>query len=117
MDDGKWESRPSPERIAEVVALTAGRGGRGDENSLTDSGWGETILVYCGQGSRAARMLKRCGSAVWRMRVITNPDESTSVMFEVERSAFRGVEYAFRNVDSRGPAMTDAQKAALRGGA
>lgn len=112
-----WEENPSPERIAEIIEATKGRGGIEDESCVSDCGWELAdgyVSAYFGQGSRAARFLRRCGSKVLRIRVVATPDGTHHGVFvHVDKAAFRGLEYAFKNIDNKTP-MTEEQKAALQ---
>lgn len=114
-----WEQSPTPERIAEVIALTKGRGSNDDESCVNDCQWQRRegfITAYFGEGSRAARFLTRCGSAVTALG-LSEVEGHTGVHVKVRADAFRGLEYAFRNLDAKGPPMTEAQKAKAFGGA
>lgn len=112
-----WEN-PTAERIAEIIEATKGRGGTEDESAVNDCGWEVQdgyVSAYFGQGSRAARFLRRCGSAVLRLAV-TEVDGHLGLHVQVRADAFRGLEFAFRNIDNKGAAMTPEQRAAAFGG-
>lgn len=113
-----WEQAPAPERIAEVIAHTKGKGGLDDESCINDCTWQRRdgyVTAYFGQGASAARFLKRCGSAVLAIAV-TETEGHVGVHVRVDAAAFRGLEYAFRNLDDKGPPMTPEQKARAFGG-
>lgn len=111
-----WEKNPSPERIAEVIALTQGRGGSEDESAVRESAWEVAdgyVSAYFGAGSRAARLLRRAGSAV-KALALSDVDGHIGVHVQVDASAFRGLEYAFKNLDNK-TTMSDEAKARLGG--
>ena len=104
---------PTPDDIARLIEAHKGRGAMGDESTIHTDGTDRAsgfVRVYCGRGSDAAAILKRCGSMVLEVK-----ETGDDLHPRIDVAAFRGVAGAFRPIDNRGPAMTDAQKAALRG--
>lgn len=95
----KW-FRPTPEQIEQIIEDTKGRGGKQDESVVLDSGFDREagVVQFHGQhGSTASKILKRCPKAIRRLHIICTRDGAFDSMdIDVDRSAFRGLEYCFK---------------------
>lgn len=82
------------ERLYERAESQMGRSGREDESGLTDASADEYVEVYSTRGT-ITKILRRCGSAV----VNWTDHGGSGISIRVERSAFRGIEFAFKPLD------------------
>jgi len=97
--------------LQSLAEQCAGRSGSKEaETSILDSKADDYITVVSTRGAHIGAILKRCGSAVLRHKVLT-ADGDDVVFLHVARSAWRGAHMGFKNIDSKGPAMTAEQKA------
>ena len=88
---------PAPELLKETAARFKGKGGGPEaENTVIDSKLDKkmdgTVSVWA-MGGTVARIINRCGPAIKAMRI-----EKEGVSFRIDKSAFRGVTYAFKIV-------------------
>ena len=79
--------------LESLAKYFSGKGGSFDEGEshVVDANSLETISVFTNR-SDLPKIVKRCGNKIrsWR------GTEENGVMLEVERSAFRGISYAFK---------------------
>jgi hypothetical protein len=88
---------PTPELLKETAARFKGKGGGPEsENTIVDSKIDRkedgTVSVWA-MGGTVTKIINRCNTAIKYMRV-----EDEGVSFYIDKSAFRGVTYAFKVV-------------------
>ena len=88
---------PTAELLKETAARFKGKGGGPEsENTIVDSKIDRkeegTVSVWA-MGGTVTKIINRCNTAIKYMRV-----EEEGVSFYIEKSAFRGVTYAFKVV-------------------
>ena len=88
---------PTAELLKETAARFKGKGGGPEsENTIVDSKIDRkedgTVSVWA-MGGTVAKIINRCNTAIKYMRV-----EEEGVSFYIDKSAFRGVTYAFKVV-------------------
>ena len=88
---------PTAELLKETAARFKGKGGGPEsENTIVDSKIDRkedgTVSVWA-MGGTVAKIINRCNRAIKYMRV-----EEEGVSFYIDKSAFRGVTYAFKVV-------------------
>jgi|TARA_R110002110_G_scaffold385830_2_gene597491 hypothetical protein len=88
---------PTAELLKETAARFKGKGGGPEsENTIVDSKIDRkedgTVSVWA-MGGTVTKIINRCNTAIKYMRV-----EEEGVSFYIDKSAFRGVTYAFKVV-------------------
>ena len=88
---------PTAELLKETAARFKGKGGGPEsENTIVDSKIDRkeegTVSVWA-MGGTVTKIINRCNTAIKYMRV-----EDEGVSFYIDKSAFRGVTYAFKVV-------------------
>lgn len=101
----------SPTEAAAIIERWSGRSGDSEsETTLTFSnGARSRVSFYSGRGTDICALLKRVGS-----HCTVEWETADGIALLVDADCYRGPAMAFSRVDSKGPAMSDEQKAALR---
>ena len=78
--------------LIEVKERWKGKGGGPEsESTVTDSKLDKNIVHVWSCNSDISKIIDRCGSAIISVR-----EDRDGVSFQISRSAFRGVSYAFK---------------------